>query len=402
MPAFVSAILVLGALLFSTLSLQAQTAIAPPRTLQELKDETLARVERGGYPGLGLKVEDARDALSRINSLDRDEWANAWSAIGDRYVAMAKQASGSAARDSFYRAFQYYSMARFPTPNSPAKRAAYDKAVATYLDYAAFDMPKLEVVRIPFEGKEIVGYLRLPEGPRPAPLMIMWGGLDFLKEQSADLLLPIVREDGFAALSIDMPGTGQAPIKVSPTAERMYSAVIDYIRTRQEIDPRKIFVWGASWGGYWATKVAVVEKDRIAGAIDQGGPIDVYFRPEWQMKALGTREYLMDLLAARSAIYENVNTLDEFLAACSKMSLLAMGVLDRPSAPLLAFNGARDSQVPIEDLTLLLLHGSIKEAWVNPEGNHVGMAKGWPPNRMTKEIVMPWVRKILTQADSTH
>jgi hypothetical protein len=386
-----------AALLLSSLPLAAQTGIAPPRSLQELKDETLLRVERGGYPAMGLKVEDAREALAKINSLDRDEWAAAWSSIGDRYRAAAQAAAGPAAREGFYKAFLYYSLARFPTPNSPGKQAAYRKAVEAYLDYAKFDLPKLEVVRIPFEGKEIVGYLRLPDGVRPAPLMIMWGGLDFLKEQAADNLLPIVRENGFAAFSVDMPGTGEAPIKVSATAERMYSAILDYMRNRQEIDAKRIFIWGASWGGYWATKVAVTEKDRIAGAINQGGPIDVYFRPEWQMKALGTREYLMDLLAARAAIYDNVNTLEEFLAIGPKMSLLAMGVLDRPSAPLLAFNGARDSQVPIEDLTLLLLHGSIKEAWVNPEGNHVALAKGWPPSRMTREIVMPWVAKILAQ-----
>ena len=41
-----------------------------------------------------------------------------------------------------------------------------------YLDYPGFDLPKLEVVRIPFEGKEIVGYLRLTDDPRTAPLMI--------------------------------------------------------------------------------------------------------------------------------------------------------------------------------------------------------------------------------------
>jgi hypothetical protein len=53
--------------------------------------------------------------------------------------------------------------------------------------------------------------------------------------------------------------------------------------------------------------------------------------------------------------------------------------------------------VPISDLTLLLLHGSIKEAWVNPEGGHVALAKGWPPSRMTQDIVWPWIQKLLKQ-----
>jgi esterase FrsA len=368
--------------------------IAPERTLEELKAETLLRVERNGYPAIGLKVEDAREALAKINSLDRDEWAAAWSSIGDRYRGEAQKTDGDAARKLYYQAFQYYSFARFPTPNSAGKKAAYEKAVAAYLDYAKFDLPKLEVVRIPFEGKQIVGYLRVPDGKGPAPVMVMWGGLDFLKEQSADNLLPLVKK-GIASFSIDMPGTGEAPIKVSATAERMFSAVLDYLQTRPEIDAKKIMIWGASWGGYWATKVATTEKDRVIGSIDQGGPVDAYFTPEWQMKALGTREYLMDLLAARSAIYENVNTLDQFLTIGPHMSLVALDIIDKPSAPMLLINGARDSQVPISDLTLLLLHGSIKEAWVNPAGGHVAFAKDWSQGRITQEIVWPWVQKIL-------
>jgi esterase FrsA len=380
--------------LFCATSSAAFAQIAPDRTLEELKAETLLRVERNSYPAIGLKVEDAREALAKISSLDRDQWAAAWSSIGDRYRDEARKADGDAARKLYYQAFQYYSFARFPTPNSAGKKAAYEKAVATYLDYAKFDQPKLEVVRIPFEGKQIVGYLRVPDGKKPAPVMIMWGGLDFLKEQSADNLLPLVRK-GIAAFSIDMPGTGEAPIKVSATAERMFSAVLDYLQTRPEIDAKKIMIWGASWGGYWATKVATTEKDRVIGSVDQGGPVDAYFTREWQMKALGTREYLMDLLAARSAIYENVNTLDQFLAIGPHMSLVALDIIDKPSAPMLLINGARDSQVPISDLTLLLLHGSIKEAWVNPAGGHVAFAKDWPQTRITQEIVWPWMQQIL-------
>jgi esterase FrsA len=389
-------LLILAALVCAAPSLASAQTLAPERTLDELKAETMARVERGGYPAIGLKMEDAKEALGKIHSLDRDEWANAWSSIGDRYRSDAQKADGDAARKLYYQAFQYYSLARFPTPNSPGKKAAYEKAVAAYLDYAKFDKPQLEVVHVPFEGKEIIGYLRVPDGKRPAPVMIMWGGLDFLKEQSADNLLPLVKK-GIAAFSIDMPGTGQAPIKVSASAERMFSAVLDYLQTRPEIDGKKIMIWGASWGGYWATKVATVERARIIGAVNQGGPTDDYFQPAWQWKALGTREYLMDLLAARSAIYDNVNTLDDFLAIGPKMSLAKLGIIDQPSAPMLLFNGARDTQVPISDLTILLLHGSIKEAWVNPDAGHVALGKGWPPSRMTEEIVWPWMQSILAK-----
>ena len=56
------------------------------RTWPELKAETQARADRNAYPLTGLKPDDVREALSHIDSLDRDQWAAAWMAIGDRYV----------------------------------------------------------------------------------------------------------------------------------------------------------------------------------------------------------------------------------------------------------------------------------------------------------------------------
>src|ERR1041385_5094291 len=57
------------------------------RTLEELKAETQARADRYAYPLIGLKADEVREALGRLTSLDRDEWAASWSQIGDRYMA---------------------------------------------------------------------------------------------------------------------------------------------------------------------------------------------------------------------------------------------------------------------------------------------------------------------------
>ena len=46
----------------------------------------------------------------------------------------------------------------------------------------------MEIIRIPFEGKEIVGYLKLPTTSRPAPLVIGIGGLDVYKEALSEML----------------------------------------------------------------------------------------------------------------------------------------------------------------------------------------------------------------------
>ena len=87
--------------------------------------------------------------------------------------------------------------------------------------------------------------------------------------------------------------------------------------------------------------------------------------------------YLFDLFPARASVY-GAGSLEEFLAFGPKMSLKAQGLLDRPSAPMLLVNGNRDTQVPIADLDVMLHSGSPKEAWVNPDGGHMGRSTEWP------------------------
>src|SRR5476649_303658 len=138
----------------------AQTA---DRTIDEIKAETLARAQTGAYPALGIQPVDARDALGRIITRDPDEWAAAWSAVADGYMAKAKAASDPKQADAnFLRAWRLYYFGQWPAPTSAGKQAAYQRAVDAYLQHARYFDPPLEVVRIPFEGSEIVGYLRLP------------------------------------------------------------------------------------------------------------------------------------------------------------------------------------------------------------------------------------------------
>ena len=59
------------------------------------------------------------------------------------------------------------------------------KALEAFAAYAKLQNPPIEIVRIPFEGKEIVGTLRLPANVRPAPLVVTIGGLDGSKENAS-------------------------------------------------------------------------------------------------------------------------------------------------------------------------------------------------------------------------
>jgi len=381
------------------MALTAQSAalaqIAPDRTLDELKAETQARADRQGYPLTGLLPRDVREALSNIHSLDRDEWARAWGDVAARYVAQAKAASPDVkgTQENYLMAWRLYSFARWPTTNSPGKQRAYELALDAFQGYAQYLDPKVETVRIPFEGKEIVGLLRLPKGVRPAPLVFSISALDSRKEEHVERG-EIFLHRGIATFALDMPGTGQAPLAGEPNAERMFSRALDYLATRPDIDAKRIVVQGGSWSGHWSAKLGILEQARLKAVVVQGAPIHHYFQPDWQRKALGTREYLFDLFPARASVY-GAKTLEEFLAFGPRMSLKEQGLIGRPAAPMLLVNGDHDSQVPIADLDLLLHAGSPKEAWVNPGGGHMGRSADWPDVKIFREVVVPWIARQL-------
>jgi hypothetical protein len=380
---------------------QEQSGSRRERTIDEVKTEAIHRAEVGQYPLIGLDPADVKEAFESIHTADKDEWAAGFMRVADRYFNEAKSSEKTdptKANADYIRAWRLYSFGRWPIPASPGKQRSYEKAIEAFLAHAKFFDPPLEVVRIPFEGKEIVGYLRLPKNANgPVPLVIAVNGLDSRKEdltESFSAILPF----GIGYLAVDGPGTGQAPIKVSETSERMLSKVLDYAQSRPEIDKNRIALHGVSWGAYWATKMAIVERARLRGCSAQSPPVERFFQKDFLMSSLlGNREYLFDQVPALMNILEGVHSLDEMGEYLPKMSLVHQGLLGKPMAPMLILAGVLDTQVPIEDEYLLLSKGDVpKEAWINPHGGHLGRQVGvWPDPRIFKEVIIPWLVKTL-------
>ncbi|MGA7629499.1 MAG: alpha/beta hydrolase [Terriglobales bacterium] len=371
------------------------------RTIDEIKTEAIHRAEVGQYPLIGLDAGDVREALNSVHTRDKDEWAAAFVGVADRYMNEAKsleKTDPAKANADYIRAWRLYSFGRWPIPASPGKQRSYEKALEAFRAHARFFDPPMEIVKIPFEGKEISGYLRLPKNAAgPVPLVLAVNGLDSRKEDLAEsfgAILPF----GVGYLAVDGPGTGQNPIKVSENADRMLSRVLDYIATRPEIDKNRVAMHGVSWGAYWATKMAIVERARLRGASAQSPPVDTFFQKEFLMNSLlGNREYLFDQVPALMAIFDNVRTIDEMAEELPKMSLVKQGLLGKPMAPMLILAGVKDTQVPISDIYLLLSKGDVpKTGWINPLGGHLGRQVGvWPDPRIFEEVIIPWLVRVL-------
>ncbi len=377
----------------------ASAQIAPPRTWPELKQAVQERTDSQRYPMTGFDSKEVAEILDRIQSLDRDEWARSWVKNGDLHMKQAQSLTASSpalAREAYMSAWRYYGFGAWPTQNTAEKKRAHALATSAFRAYANLASPAMEVVRIPFEGKEIIGYLQRPLGVEKPPLVITIGGLDSYKEFVVDQYGASYLKSKLAYLALDMPGTGESPVKIAPGVERLFSRVIDAMQNRTDIDPQRIGFQGGSWGGHWSVRMAYAEPVRLKAVVNWAGPVHTYFQREWQLKALGTREYLFDLFPARAAVY-GVDTLEDFLAYGPKMSMKDSGALGKPSAPMLLVNGEKDTQVPIDDLYILLKQGAPKESWVNPEGGHIGRGKDWSDARIQNEVMVPWLARKLSR-----
>ena len=87
-------------------------------------------------------------------------------------------------------------------------------------------------------------------------MSILFNGLEFARR-------------GMHTLAIDGPGQGESLRLRELYARHDYevagSAAYDYVAQRADVDPAKVIVMGYSFGGYYASRVAALEKRYAAG-----------------------------------------------------------------------------------------------------------------------------------------
>ena len=345
-----------------------------PRTLKEAKEWLREHLRERKNPFVFADADVAAAAIERLEGLDGETWGSCWGNAGAEFERRAEVAEArgdvKAADEARFQAYTFYFIGRYPSPNHPAKQRCYDKARENYLKIAPRFDPPLARVTLPFEGKELVFYVRKPKGIARPPVIVIWGGIDSWKEETYEVGQALLAA-GMAVVAIDGPGVGESPtVGSQPDAERQWTPVFDWVLAQADVDGARIGCLGMSFGGYWATKVAHTHRQYLSAAVNWGGAAHLTFQPEWFTETRFPEYYLMEFHETRARSLGG-STYEDYARLAPKLSLLDKGILEEPCSPMLLINGRDDRLTTIQDLYLLLRHGGPKTARVFP-GGHMG------------------------------
>jgi 2,6-dihydroxypseudooxynicotine hydrolase len=317
----------------------------------------------------GVVLTDFEEVTASIASWD--DWCRAWSERAARHEQAGRDALAKkkflTAGEHLNRAAVYYHFGKFLFVHDLAQmRAAHENAVACKNAALPHLRPPGERVEIPYEGKQLYGVLRKPDGVERPPVMIMICGLDSTKEETEAYEGPFLAR-GIATLCFDGPGQGEGEydFAIRGDYEVPAKAVADFVETRGDLDSSRIGLWGVSLGGYYAPRAAAFEK-RINACISLAGPYD------WSEAWDGLPELTREAFRVRSqcATPEDANR--------HAATLSLKGVADKITCPLFIVSGRLDRIVPWQHAERLAheASGPVKLMMIE-DGNHIANNRSW-------------------------
>lgn len=198
------------------------------------------------------------------------------------FEAVAKRREGRArafeaedanvsARDNYFMAAIHYGAAMWPIDESNAQNIALNQhkrdCYSAYARLASSIDHRVEEAWIPVGGgKNIPGWFHLPYGYTGGriPAVVVIPGMDSFKEIGVALNGDRFLSRGIAVLAIDGPGQYECPLIDIPFSlqawEATAHATVDWLIAREEIDAEKIGLSGTSFGTFFATVCAGVER----------------------------------------------------------------------------------------------------------------------------------------------
>lgn len=169
--------------------------------------------------------------------------------------------------------------------NLPAPSQAAVPDEVQYVEEAQSPSAHAEVKKIVYKsgGDDIYALLSVPKTSGKHPAFIILPAQSIPKEDGQRFAGSLLNSLGFAAFSIDERGQGETKARPDSiqndfyayaagkktSQQKMVDDVLNafsILKSRPEIDPSRIYVWGESMGGRFAV-TAAAQESRIAGVV---------------------------------------------------------------------------------------------------------------------------------------
>lgn len=298
-----------------------------------------------------------RELASQGADVGTTQFMDAWRAVADQLEEQARTAEKAGhlrtAGQKYFRASVYVSQAeRMQSARSTTRNTEYQRSVDLLTHSFELLDPRTSAVEIPYaaDGRDATlptYFCDASREGRPAPVLVMWNGLDSTKEMMIGSGIHTeLAARGISTLMVDCPGSGAALRLQGLTArvdtEVWAAACIDWLEERKNVRPDRIGLAGWSLGGYYAPRAAAFEK-RLALCVAWGANHDwgaVQKRRRDREGENPVPHYWDHVLWVWGE-----TDVDEFIAMAEQVNL--NGVVEHITVPFLVAHGENDRQIPV-------------------------------------------------------
>ncbi|MEO5987685.1 MAG: alpha/beta hydrolase, partial [Candidatus Eisenbacteria bacterium] len=230
----------------------------------------------------GVTPDQLNFVLGRVGSLV--SWVDEWESLGRSLEQGGRDALALGKHDEaaarFLNASAAYNFSQYVVFLDPERKKQLHAACVRAYAQAS---PYFEVPAVPFEApfrnRLIRGYLRVPPGDGPRPVVVLFNGTNAVKEELhwwSDSFL----QRGIATITFDGPGLGETFHRLSYVGEPrpVGVAIMNHIESLPELDPDAVAYLGLSLGGYCAIRMAAHDpRVRAVAAVSPPFSADVYW-----------------------------------------------------------------------------------------------------------------------------
>lgn len=175
-------------------------------------------------------------------------------------------------------------------------------------------------------GSPVTGFLHMPEGDGPFPVILVCGGLDSLQFDFYSIFERYFAPLGIAMLTLDMPSIGfSSKWKLTQDSSLLHQHVLKALPDIPWIDHTRVALFGFRFGANVAVRLAYLESPRLK-AVACLGPMVHTLLSDLQRQGSIPEMYL-DVLASRLGMHD---ASDEALRVeLNRYSLKTQGLLGR-------------------------------------------------------------------------